>query len=35
LEWIYGIINIDVWRSRIRDYSRKETLRSNITNISN
>jgi hypothetical protein len=27
--------NIDVWRSRIRNYSRKEALEPNAINISN
>jgi hypothetical protein len=32
---VYRALNIDIWRSRSKDYSRKEALGSSIINISN
>jgi len=32
---VYRTLNIDIWRSKGKDYSRKEALGSSTTNVSN
>ena len=32
---IYRTLNIDIWRPRGKDYSRKKAIESSIINISN
>ena len=32
---VYRALNIDIWKSRGKDYSKKKALGSSITNVSN